>query len=397
MKKSNFKTKFLKICALCVSAVAVFGMFSAASCDSGDSSVAPEKPSGGFKTNDEVRVTAVNFTVVNAESRGEYEKLPLTEIIENAQKSIVMLAVKTESATTTVSGVAIAASDDGNDTYVVVPHKALVGAKTVTASASKKLQTAEDEDKALEFSSDDGTLTPVGTDPQTDICVIRLNGALPLAVICDDPDMSVGEPTVAVGNLLGDKNILSTHGIISSDDYIANVSEGKTARYILTDAYSGSSAGGGVFYERGGYFAGLISSVSEFKQANITCAVPASVIKDVAAAIIKDGYVEGRYKLGVSVADNRYSWGITTGVEVTELAKDGSFYNDGNGLKTGDILRSITFGGTTYSINRAETFLYYVYNSNIKVGDIVYFQLERNRTQLTIAIEIKQYNYFDYN
>ena len=396
MKKSDYKIKFLKICALVCSAVAVFGMFSAASCDSGNSSVTPEKPSGGFKTNDEVRVTSVNFTVVNEESRGEYEKLPLTEIIENAQKSIVTLTVKTESATTTVSGVAVAASNDGKDTYVVVPHKSLVGAKSVTASASKKLQTPEEE-KTLEFSSDDGTLTPVGTDPQTDILVIRLSGALPLAVICDDPDMSAGEPTVAVGNLLGDKNILSTHGIISSDEYIASVGEGKTARYILTDAYSGSNAGGGLFYERGGYFAGLISSLSEFKQSNVTCVIPASTIKDVAAAIIKDGYVKGRYKLGVSVADNRYSWGITTGVEVTELAKDGSFYNDGNGLKTGDILRSITFGGTTYSINRAETFLYYVYNSSLKMGDIVYFQLERNRTQLTIAIEIKQYNYFDYN
>lgn len=395
------KSIFLKICAVICAASAGLCMFSGASCGGENTPVDSENSGGGLKRDDDVRVVSVNFTVVNEESRAEYEKLPITEIIENAQKSIVTFTVETDSASSIVSGVAIALSSDEKDTYVVASHKALAGAKSVTAVAgvagNASSQGEEELSSPIEFSSDDGTLSPVGTDPQTDVCVVKLSGKLPTAVICDDPDMSVGEPAVAVGNLLGDKTLLSTHGIISSVSYEASAGEGKTSRYLLTDAYSKSGAGGGVFYERGGYLAGIISSPGEFGQANITCAIPASVIKDVAAAIIKDGYVAGRYKLGVSVSDNRYSWGITTGVEVTELAKDGSFYADGNGLKTGDILRSITFGGTTYTINRAEAFLYYVYNADLKVDDIIYFQLERNRTQLTVPVIIRQYNYFDYN
>lgn len=392
----NKKNKFIKLCAIVLSALAAFSALSAASCGEDVLPDNSEQPGGGFKVNDDVRVTSVNFTVIDQTSRQEYEKLPLTEIIENAKKCVVTLNVKTDSATSIISGVSIANSADGQDTYVVASHKALAGAKSVTANLNGDFSATDGESK-LEFSTDDGTLSPVGSDPQTDVCVVRLNGKLPTAVICDDPDMAEGEPTVAVGNLLSEKTVLSTHGIIASTNYSADAGEGKTARYLLTDAYTKSGAGGGVFYERGGYFAGLIGSLSEFRQTNITCVIPASVIKEVCSAIIKDGYVSGRYKLGISVADNRYSWGITTGVEVTEVSKDGSCYADGGGLRTGDILRSVTFGGTTYSINRAETFLYYVYGADLKVGDVMRFSIERNRTQLVVDVVIKQYNYFDYN
>lgn len=381
----KYKNLFIKAAAILVATCAFF--FSA--CDSGDITDDPIDSGSGFSPDNGIRVSSVSFNVIDETSRQEYEKLELSKVIENSLSSIVTLTVQTETATVVTSGVAIANSEDGSDTYIVASHQSVAGAKSVVAKYSFA-------GESISFSTDDGTLKPVGTDPQTDICVIRLSGKLPIALIYDD-ELYSGEEIVASGNLLADGTLLSTRGILSSVSYLAEASEGKSVNYLLTDAYVKASGSGGVFLERGGFFAGLLTSLSEFRQTSISAVVPAGTVKEVASAIIENGYVPGRYKLGISVADNRYSWGITTGVEVTELAADGSLYAAGEGLKVGDVLRSITISGTNYGVTRADTFLYYLYGADITVGDVITFSVERGKTQLTVSIQIKQYNYFDEN
>lgn len=385
MKNSLLK-KAIKTAALITAAIVVCGLFA---CNEPEQVVDTDEPTADFSPDQSVRVTSVAFTVIDESSRAEYEKLPLTEVLENALASTVALTVQTESATAITSGVAVACSTDGQDTYIAATHQSVAGAKSVVARY-------ENGGETLTFSTDDGTLKPVGSDPQTDICVMRVSGKLPIVATYDD-EFYVGESVAAAGNLLADSTLLSTRGVLSNVNYLFNAGEGKTSRYLLTDAYVKPSGSGGLFLERGGFFAGLITSLSDFKQTQICAVIPAPVVKEVCAAIIQNGYVPGRYKLGVSVTDNRYSWGVTTGVEVTEVSQDGSLYAGGEGLKVGDILRAVTINGTTYVINRAENFLYYLYGENIGVGDVLTFSIERGKTQLTLAITVVQYNYFDEN
>lgn len=384
--KNNLFKKALRCAALIMAVIAALSLFA---CEKNEQPATPEEPVSGFSPDQSVRVSSVAFTVIDETSRAEYEKLPLTEVLENALLCTVTLTVQTESGTSVASGVAIARSTDGADTYVVASHQSMAGAKSVVAKC-------ELGGESVTFSTDDGTLNPVGSDPQTDICVIRVSGSLPIVAMYDD-ELYIGEAVAAAGNLLADGTVLCTRGVLSNVNYLFDAGEGKTANYLLTDAYVKPSGSGGLFLERGGFFAGLVTSLSELKQAEISAVIPASVVKEICAAIIQNGFVPGRYKLGISVADNRYSWGITTGVEVTEVAADGSLYAGGDGLKTGDILRSVTIGGTTYSINRAESFLYYLYGANVSVGDVLTFSIERGKTQLTLSVTVTQYNYFDEN
>lgn len=385
MKNSLLK-KSLRLAALIMAVIAACGLFACGETEQPD---VTDEPVSDFSPDQSVKVTSVAFTVIDESSREEYEKLPLTEVLETALASTVALTVQTDSGTTVTSGVAVACTVDGQATYIATSHQSVAGAKSVVARY-------ESGGKTLTFSTDDGTLKPVGSDPQTDICVIRVSGKLPLVAMYDD-ELYIGEAVAATGTLLADSTLLATRGVLSNVNYLYSAGEGKTVRYLLTDAYVKPSGLGGLFLERGGFFAGLITTLSELKQTQISAVIPASVVKDVCAEIIKNGYVPGRYKLGISVTDNRYSWGITTGVEVTDVSQDGSLYAGGDGLKVGDILRSVTINGTTYGINRAESFLYYLYGENISVGDVLTFAIERGKTQLTISITVVQYNYFDEN
>ena len=358
--------------------------------------------SGGFSPDRTVKVEDVIFTVVDETSRAEYEKLPLVTVIKNALESVVTLTVKTQSGKTGIySGVVVGQSanqkdDKQKDSYIAVSHTSIIDAESVTVTASD----------GSSYSTDNGTLSPVGSDPWTDVCVLRASGEIKAAVLYNEESLDAGEKVVAVGNLLGDGTVLSTGGIVSAI-YNASVGEGRYQNMLLTDAYcKKGSLGAGVFCENGGFLIGLTSLRDEFSSSDVTPAVTAKTLQAVCSEIIEsaDGVVAGRYKLGIAVEDNRSSWGVTTGIVVKELAPDGCMYADGNGLRVGDVLLDFTVGNTHYPISssnmHAADFIERLYalcvETPVEVGDVITFRVERGRTETQISIEIKQYNYFEY-
>lgn len=364
-----------------------------------------------FSRDDTSDIVSVNFTIADSNQMQSYENEPLSDIIERVSESVVTVEAESSSGKTYGSGVVIATSDDNSTSYIAISHHIIVGAQTVgvKAKGDTKIRLAK----------------PIGTDPETDLCVIAVSGTLKKVVFYPENTLSekdegkqetdvetlqaegtqnrikAGKSVISVADPFGMGYITASRGIVSMVGYMADVGEGKYTEYMLTDAFvNENSTGGGLFTEQGGYLAGIITDGINNKSKWNGFVLPVETVQCVCAEIIENGYVLGRYKLGFTVEDNRSGWGITESIKVTDVAEDGSFYADGNGLRKGDLIRSFSYKGTDYDISKSEQLYGYFYDTFVSgkevlsVGDKIKFKIERNGTEQEIDLVIKQYDYF---
>ena len=338
-------------------------------------------PTGTFVPEQNINI-AVEFMVTDPLLYEQYQTQGLPEVIERIAPSVVGVSVSTDNLTASGTGIVVANNESEELTFIVTSHSLIAGAKNVTVT---------DFATGKEYSA-----SPVGTDPQTDICVIKISAFLQKSIIyAQSSTLKTGTEILSLSNLMGSQKIFASTGIIGATDFIMSAGEGKTNSLTLTNVlWTNNSVGGGIFTQDGGYLVGMICTGS-------TPNMPAYVIssdtlQEVCTEILETGVVEGRYKLGISVADNKSGWGITESVSIIQLANDGCMYADGAGLKEGDIIESFIYDGTTYQINKTEDLYGYLYGFEFSIGDKIIFNIERTGTRTQIEITIKQYNYFDY-
>ena len=371
--------KLIKNLCLALTLIFAFTLFA---CEVGGSGENSENSDStvGFLPTDGPAVT-VEIVVTDPLLYAQYQEQGLPQVIERISPSVVGVSVTTENSTAVGAGVVVTNSESEETTYIVTSHSLIEGAKNVTVT---------------DFSTGkDYSASPVGTDPQTDICVIKISALLePSVLYTQSSNLKTGEQILALSNLMGGQQIFASVGIIGATNYEISVGEGKSNSLMLANlTWTNNSLGGGIFTSSG-YLVGMICSGS-------IPSMPAYVINSdtllkVCTEIIETGVVEGRYKLGISVADNKSGWGITESVSIIQLALDGCMYSDGAGLKEGDIIQSFIYQGTTYHINKTEDLYGYLYGFDFEIGDKVLFNIERTGTQTQVEITIKQYNYFDY-
>lgn len=343
---------------------------------------------------------SVNFIVAKGDQIKDYFGESLLETVNRASESVVSVVAsysdgKGGSTKKYASGVVLGSLDDEVDSsYIVVPHYLIVGASTVSVFV-------QGEEAAI-------ASTYVGTDPQTDLCVLNIKRKLTPVVIGETPldDVGnaysmVGKSVFAVADALGKKVNIVSKGIISYDKYMLSVGEGKYEKYLLTDVFVGeSSSGGGLFSENGGLLMGIINGNIDEGGGWTGFVLPAETVVKVCKEIIQnaDHCVEGRYKLGFSVEDVRISWGPTENVKISEVTTDGSFYANGNGLRTGDLILGFKVGNdeemiTVSSAEEVYDWFYVKLVDRLKVGEKIVFAIKRNGTEDDITIEIKQYKF----
>jgi len=169
--------------------------------------------------------------------------------------------------------------------------------------------------------------TVVGTDPSTDLAVIKLTNPpkdLVPAVLGDSKAVAVGDPVMAVGNPLGLAGTVTT-GIVSATDRPTTTtaeptdpsqSSGETVvtNAIQTDAAVNPGNSGGALVDAQGRVIGIPSSIaslssgSAFGQSSqsgsigLSFAIPIDEAKDVTSQLIKGGTVSHAW-LGVSPQD----------------------------------------------------------------------------------------------
>lgn len=193
--------------------------------------------------------------------------------------------------------------------------------------------------------------TVVGTDPTTDLALIKIDADnLPVIPIGDSDNLKVGEWVLAVGNPFGFTSTV-TAGIVSakarSISSVAHTRQMGIESYIQTDAAVNPGNSGGALVNLNGELVGINTAIysQTGNYAGYSFAIPTSIVAKVMTDIKQYGAVQ-RAVLGVSIieltpqlAKEKGITAVNDGVYI-ESVNDRSSAKDA-GLESGDVIVAI--------------------------------------------------------
>jgi len=199
-----------------------------------------------------------------------------------------------------------------------------------------------DEIKVLLSDKREFTGKVVGSDPKSDIAVIKISGKdLPILNWGDSEKLEVGEYVLAIGNPFG-LNSTITLGIVSAVGR-ANMGIEQYENFIQTDAAINPGNSGGALVNTRGELIGINTAIFSRTGGNmgIGFAIPSNMAKGVMDSLIKTGKVVRGY-LGVSIQDvsteiaKQFGLDKAQGALVSDVVAGSPA--DKAGLKTGDVI-----------------------------------------------------------
>jgi Do/DeqQ family serine protease len=197
------------------------------------------------------------------------------------------------------------------------------------------------------------TAKVVGTDPSTDIAILKIEGSgfqpIPLG---NSDDLKVGEWVLAVGNPF---NLTSTvtAGIVSAKARNINLLSDRSKQdvipiesFIQTDAAVNPGNSGGALVNTKGELVGINTAIASQtgSYSGYSFAVPVNLVEKVMRDLIDYGVVQRGY-LGVQINDitqeikTKNNLSSTKGVFVAKVIEDGSA--DKAGINDGDVILKI--------------------------------------------------------
>ncbi|TXD97724.1 PDZ domain-containing protein [Psychrobacter frigidicola] len=181
----------------------------------------------------------------------------------------------------------------------------------------------------------------VGTDPDSDLAVIKVDmtGLTPLGF--REAPSRVGDIALAIGNPFGVGQTV-TQGIISATGR-TGLGVNKFEDFIQTDAAINPGNSGGALVDAYGELVGINTVIFSRSGGSmgIGFAIPTALVEQVMNALIKDGRVS-RGWLGIEIQSQMRDPTVletSTGVEVLKVIPQGSAAK--SGLKVGDVILSI--------------------------------------------------------
>jgi len=195
----------------------------------------------------------------------------------------------------------------------------------------------------------------VGTDPSTDIAVLKVDGdaAMPYMEFANSDDVRLGQWVLAVGFPLN-LDATVTAGIVSAKGRSLGVNRqrsGATAveSFIQTDAAVNPGNSGGALVNTSGQLIGINSAIASptGSYAGYSYAIPANIVRKAVNDLVKYGAVQRAY-MGVEYLDSRSA--TPEALAKVGLDKQEGVYITGirtnsgaqkAGLKTGDFITHI--------------------------------------------------------
>lgn len=184
----------------------------------------------------------------------------------------------------------------------------------------------------------------VGTVPENDFAVIKINAEIEPVVLGNSSDLNVGDDIMVIGNALGELSYTFTDGIISHLSRAVTVETGKVINMFQTNAAINNGNSGGPVYNMDGEVVGIASAkYASDKIEGLGFCIPIDDVKTMMSDIIVYGYIKGRPSLDITVQTvtsamaSRYS--IPQGCYVVALDKDSPCYEAG--IRSGDIITKI--------------------------------------------------------
>jgi 2-alkenal reductase len=274
----------------------------------------------------------------------------------------------------TVSGTGFFITDQG---YILTNNHVVEGTKEVNIVLSDGAQ-----EKA----------TIVGTDPYSDIAVLKTDGKVSaVATLGNSDKLDPGESVIAIGSPLGDFKNTVTVGVVSATGRSIDSGNGYTIENLIqTDAAINHGNSGGPLVNLAGDVIGvntlIVRNTNNGDVAEgLGFAIPISTAQAVAQQIIQQGYFARPY-LGISYQPinpdiaSRYNLPTQWGAYVTDVAS-GSLAGQA-GVQVNDIITKI--GDVTLDETHPYTNALFKYKPN----DTIPLTVMRNgkETQLQVTL-----------
>jgi putative serine protease PepD len=250
-------------------------------------------------------------TVENSEPVAASD-LPATAIYDRAAKSVVEIAASGSSGLSSQSGAQGSGFVFDGDGHIVTNQHVVAGASSISISF---------------WNGVEREATLVGTDPSTDLAVVRVNApgsllfTLPLA---DSSAVRVGDPVLAFGSPFGLEGTV-TSGIVSALHREMTAPNNFTITdTIQTDAAINHGNSGGPLLDRHGRVIGVNAQIESESGGSdgVGFAIPSSTVRSIVRQLIATGEVEHAY-LGIRMAPTSEGVAVTEVLPGTPAAKAG--------------------------------------------------------------------------
>jgi serine protease Do len=235
----------------------------------------------------------------------------------------------------------------------------------------------------------------IGTDPDTDIALIKINQkGLPALSFVDSDNAKVGEWVLAVGNPFN-LNSTVTAGIISAKGRSINIlsrntEQGSTAieSFIQTDAAINPGNSGGALVDLQGGLLGINTAIASptGSYSGYGFAVPSDIVSKIVEDLLQFGIVQ-RGWLGVSIGSvnsqlvKEHDLSVNEGAYISNFAPNSSAKDAG--LKEGDVVTKID--NTLIKSNTALI----EYIGRHRPGDKLNVVVNRKGKELTFPVVLK--------
>ncbi|EWS55381.1 MULTISPECIES: trypsin-like peptidase domain-containing protein [Methylibium] len=223
----------------------------------------------------------------------------------------------------------------------------------------------------------------VGTDPETDLAVLRIDakGLQPIT-FADPASVQIGDIVLAVGDPFGVGQTV-TQGIVSATGR-NRLGINTFENFIQTDAAINPGNSGGALVDASGHLVGINTAIYSRSGGSqgIGFAIPVSLARQVMEQIIATGRVS-RGWLGVSARDVVHeTTGAAAGAALVAVQRGGPA--DRAGLRAGDTVVSINgkeISDTAALINETAA---------LSPGTQAQFKVLRGREAVSLAVELGQ-------
>lgn len=254
------------------------------------------------------------------------------------------------------SGSGVIVSSDG---YIVTNNHVIKGA---------------DEIEVVTYDNKKFTAQLVGTDPSTDIAVIKIEQAgLPFIPFGNSDSVEIGSWVLAVGNPFNLSSTV-TAGIVSAKGRNINILESQSAieSFIQTDAAVNPGNSGGALVDISGNLIGINTAIASPTGAfaGYSFAVPANLVRKVVGDLREFGIVQRGF-LGVTIRniDSDLAKDLSTedlsGVYVEDVMEGSAA--DEAGLQQKDVIKTINGIAVNSSPTLQEVVAQYRPGDNLKV------------------------------
>src|SRR5210317_1460113 len=228
------------------------------------------------------------------------------------------------------SGSGVILTEDG---YIVTNNHVIKGAKTIVVTTSN---------------NDEYEAELIGTDPTTDIALLKIAGnALTKVDVANSDEVRLGQWVLAVGNPF---NLTSTvtAGIISAKGRDINIIDEQSAieSFLQTDAAVNPGNSGGALVNTGGQLVGINTAISSRSGSfeGYSFAVPANLMMKVVGDLKEFGRVQRAF-MGINYNELNASLSeeldlkVNAGVYVANVVEGGAA--DDAGIEKGDVIINI--------------------------------------------------------